>query len=112
MNTASTELIMAGNEQYRQRSFQAANAGMEVAVANLYKIPQTGAKVTAGPTDVTGLSPDQYTTTSQFMGEDLNVPGYSAGKYVGYHYEVTSTGTSARNAQQIDTIGSFVIQKK
>jgi hypothetical protein len=112
MNTASTELIMAGNEQYRQRAFQAANSGIEVAMADLFKVPQTGVPVVTDKTPVTDLAPDQMMTSSRYMGEDLNVPGYSAGKYAGFHYEVVSTGESARSAQSVDTVGAFVIQKK
>ena len=33
MTTASLELLMAGNEQYRERAFQAADAGVEQALA-------------------------------------------------------------------------------
>ncbi len=33
MNTSSTELIMAGNEQFRERALQVADAGIERACA-------------------------------------------------------------------------------
>ena len=32
MGTANTELVMAGNEQFRERAFQAAETGIEMAV--------------------------------------------------------------------------------
>ena len=35
MNTSSTELVMAGNEQFRERAFQMAEAGIEQAVRKL-----------------------------------------------------------------------------
>lgn len=109
MNTASSELIMAGNEQFRQNAFQAAETGIEEAITVLATVPQTGAPVTA-----TGAVPDsavdEYTTESQYMGDDLNLPGFSAGKFVGFHYQITSSGTSARNANARNRQGAFVIQ--
>jgi len=44
------------------------------------------------------------------MGDDLNLPGFSSGKFVGFHYQITSTGTSARNANSQQIQGAFVIQ--
>ena len=43
MNTASTELVMAGNEQYRQHAFQASATGIEQAITVLPSVPQTAA---------------------------------------------------------------------
>ena len=39
MNTASTELVMAGNEQFRENAFQAAETGIERTLVKLYTIP-------------------------------------------------------------------------
>jgi type IV pilus assembly protein PilX len=111
MNTASSELIMAGNEQYRQNAFHAAEAGIERAISVLPSIPQSGAAVLVPNVSVPGsTSGDTYTTASRYMGDDLNLPGFSAGKFVGFHYEVASTGTSARNANSRQVQGAFVIQ--
>ncbi len=110
MNTASVELVMAGNEQYRQKAFQASSTGIEEALTLLATVPQTST-----PTTVTADVPnadagDKYTTDSLYMGDDLNVPGFSAGKFVAFHYQITSTGTSARNASSRQQQGAFVIQ--
>jgi type IV pilus assembly protein PilX len=112
MNTASTELVMAGNEQYRQRATQASQTGIEQALTVLYTVPQTGTAVTVPATAIAGSSPDTYSTSSRYMGDDTNIPGFSAGKYVGFHYEIGSTGNSARNSQVVDTLGAFVVQHK
>ena len=40
MNTASTELIMAGNEQYQENAFQAAEIGIEQAMALIRVLAQ------------------------------------------------------------------------
>jgi type IV pilus assembly protein PilX len=109
MNTASMELVMAGNEQYRQRAFHASTAGIELALANLATVPQTGAIVPAAPA-LTGETADRVQTASQYMGDDLNVSGFSAGKFVGLNYQITSIGTSARNSRSEQSQGAYVIQ--
>lgn len=110
MNTATSELIMAGNEQFRQNAFQAAETGIEQAVTALATVPQSGTPVVVADQPVPGSAVDEYTTESQYMGDDLNLPGFSAGKFVGFHYQITSTGTSARNANARNRQGAFVIQ--
>ncbi len=111
MNTASSELIMAGNEQFRQNAFQAAEAGIEQAISTLPPVPQSGTPVVVADQPVPdSTSGDEFTTSSRYLGDDLNVPGFSAGKFVGFHYEITSTGTSARNANSQHAQGAFVIQ--
>ncbi len=110
MNTASSELLMAGNEQFRQNAFQASEAGIERALSALPTIPQSGTPVVLANQPVPGSTSDEFTTSSRYVGDDLNLPGFSAGKFVGFHYEITSTGTSARNANSRQAQGAFVIQ--
>lgn len=110
MNSASTELIMAGNEQYRHNAFHAAETGIEQALTDLATVPQSGTPIVVPATAVPGSATDEYTTSSRYLGDDLNVPGFSAGKFVGFHYEIASTGTSARNASTQHVQGAFVIQ--
>lgn len=112
MNTASTELVMAGNEQYRQNAFQAAETGIENALAVLRTVPQTGGPVTTAATRVTGSAnpDDQYSNTSTYEGEDKNVANFSAGKFTAFHYQIDSAGMSSRNANAQHTQGAYVIQ--
>lgn len=111
MNTATAELIMAGNEQFRQNAFQAAEAGIENAVSALPTVPQSGTPVVVANVPLPGATAgEEFTTSSRYVGDDLNLPGFSAGKFVGFHYEITSTGTSARNANARHLQGAFVIQ--
>ena len=113
MTTSNTELVMAGNEQVRQNASQAAGAGVEVAMTQLALVPQTLTPTVVGPTAMPGVNAatDQYTTSSQFLGQTNFVDGFSIGKYVGFHYEITSTGTSARNARSVTTQGAYVVQR-
>lgn len=111
MNTATSELIMAGNEQYRENAFRAAEAGIERAVSLLSTVPQSGTPVVESDIPVPGANAgEEFTTSSRYVGDDLNLPGFSAGKFVGFHYEITSTGVSARNANSRQVQGAFVIQ--
>ena len=112
MNTASTELVMAGNEQYRQNAFQSAETGVENALAVLRTVPQTGGAVTSADTPVEGSTnpQDQYRTTSTYEGEDTSVAGFSAGKFTAFHYQIDSQGMSSRNATANHSQGAYVIQ--
>jgi type IV pilus assembly protein PilX len=110
MNTATIELVMAGNEQYRQKAFQASGTGVEQALTKLATVPQSGAAVKDTGTILNGDAEEKYATESQYLGDDLNIPGYSTGKFVGFHYQITSTGTSLRNASSLQQQGAYVIQ--
>lgn len=108
MNTATLELQMAGNGQYGQNAFQAAETGIEVAM-------QTGVYTTGAET-LLDSTEDKFKTVMRH--NDLNgatdIPegGYSMGVGKGfkaYHFEVTSTGTSERGATSTH-IQSFYIK--
>jgi Tfp pilus assembly protein PilX len=107
MNTASTELVMAGNEQFREGAFQAAEAGVEEQLPKLDAIaPDTAAPVTT--TKDLGNNTG-YTTVSQYRGEG-SVPGSST-KFVGFYYDVQSTGTAKRNATALQTQGAYIVNQ-
>lgn len=109
MNTSTTELIMAGNEQYRQNAFQAAETGRENALRVLATVPTDGSVKTVAETPVVVGAKETFETTSQYIGEDQDIAGYRVGAFVGNHYTVRSTGRSARNALAEHEQGAFVI---
>jgi type IV pilus assembly protein PilX len=113
MNSASTELIMAGNEQYRQKAFNAASAGIEQALVVLDTVKQDlKTPTTTAKTKVTGAdADDSYVTSSQFMGVDENVPGFTAGRFAAFHYDITGTGTAVRQATSVQNQGAYLIQR-
>lgn len=95
MNTATTELAMARNDQNYENAFQAAETGIETALGQ-----------DDFPTDtVTILNPfisyhDEVSARTEYI-EDLPVidSAFSLGSgFVAYHYEVTSTAESKRVA--------------
>lgn len=106
MNTASLELIMAGNETYRQNAFQAAETGIEQAL-------QTG---TFDPNDSFEADDDlsdtdrySYEITAPINHALAGFQGSSSDKYSTFHFEVESVGTSARNAVSTHTQGVAII---
>ncbi|MGD9597608.1 MAG: PilX N-terminal domain-containing pilus assembly protein [Steroidobacteraceae bacterium] len=111
MNTATTELVMAGNEQYRRAAAMAATAGIEEAIADIGTVPAVPG---AAPTEVTGVpvgaaGTDHYSSATRYIGAETGLPQSSVDRFVGLHYEIDSTGTSARNARDRQVQGVFVI---
>jgi Tfp pilus assembly protein PilX len=111
MSTATTELVMAGNEQYHKSAVQAASAGVEQAVAKIGSVPTVpGAAPTMIPeTAVSGSTTDTYSTETRYIGEEVGLPQSSADKFVGLHYVIKSIGSSARNASDTQIQGVFVV---
>jgi type IV pilus assembly protein PilX len=119
MNTATTELVMAGNEQYRNNASHAASTGIEEAIPAIGTVPTTvgAAPVSVPSTPMPGSDPaavvahtaDTYSTSTQYAGEETGLPQSSANKFVGLHYVITSTGTSARGAKDVQSQGLMVV---
>jgi len=109
VGTASTEMIMAGNEQFRERAFQAAEIGVENGIRKLATMPQDHVVHTDPKVFVTSLPSDGYVLSTQYIGDDYDVPMFSTGKFVGLSYTMTSTGTSQRNSTSAHTQGAFVL---
>ena len=111
MSTATTELALAGNEQFRRNAAQAAAAGVEQAISRLIDVPTSaGAPPTLiAPTLLADSNTDRFGTATRFAGEESGLPQSSADKFVGLHFTIQSTGTSARNASDRQTQGVMVV---
>jgi type IV pilus assembly protein PilX len=112
MNTATVELQMAGNMQYSQNAFQAAETGIELTMAS--GSHNTSATPTMPRTVVYG--PDAYETVTRFQVPNGTTPvpsgGFSMGSGTGfsaYHFDISSTGTSARGARAVNTQSFYVV---
>ncbi len=108
MSTASLELQMAGNAQYGQNAFQAAETGIEQAMlSGSYDTENTTTK------DSTDLKFKSVTTYNKENGRtEIPEGGYSMGVGKGfkaYHFDITSTGESARGARATH-VQSFYIK--
>ncbi|MEZ5499269.1 MAG: PilX N-terminal domain-containing pilus assembly protein [Steroidobacteraceae bacterium] len=111
VNTSTTELIMAGNEQYHRAASEAAGAGIELAMGTLAAVPTSpgAAPTVAGPTAMPSSPGDSFTTSTRYMGDETNLPQSSVNKFIGLHFQIDSSGTSARNAQDQQRQGVFVV---
>lgn len=102
MNTATLDLVMAGNEQYRSRAFQAAEAAIEVALANDDAFDTSAAFSTSEPIP---FGDDSYTyeVVSETSGTGFTgtPDGHTAGKFVAIFFKITATGESLRGAQSV-----------
>jgi type IV pilus assembly protein PilX len=108
VNSASLEFFMAGNEQYRQNAFQAAETGIERAMVIGNYNPAAAAQTING----SNTASDAYAATINPQMGGLPQPalwGNSWNSFSTYHFEVASTGTSVRNAQALNNQGVAVI---
>jgi len=129
MNTATLELQMAGNAQYGQNAFQIAETGIErIMLSGSYNTngdfvlnsnppsapdPDGG---TGGEGDTVDTSIDSFEAVMSHNQDngttDIPDGGFSMGVGTGfkaYHFDVTSTGASARGARSTH-IQSFYIK--
>lgn len=98
MNTATTELAMARNDQNYEFAFQAAETGLETAMAQ--GTFNTVADTDLGQNFVTGSAHDEYSATIRFEDSTL-VPDRAFSLGVGsgiaaYHFLATSVAQSKR----------------
>ncbi|TDJ44752.1 MAG: hypothetical protein E2O51_06245 [Gammaproteobacteria bacterium] len=112
INTATLELTMAGNAQFHQEAFQAAETGIDISMARRDFNTLTPAVVDPMPLDV-GSS--YYTeATSTFM-ENTPVPGaafsmgVSTGSVQAFHYDIVARGTGPRNASSVHNQSFYIV---
>jgi type IV pilus assembly protein PilX len=116
MNSATLELQMAGNAQFSENAFQAAETGVEEALREARVNGVNTANVDAPKTEVVTGTSDHYEILTMHNPDNgvTKVPsgGFSMGVGKGfsaYHFDVTSTGTSARSATQTHVQGFYVV---
>jgi type IV pilus assembly protein PilX len=112
MTSSSMELVMAGNEQFRQKSVQAADAGLEKALTILPTVKQscTPIEIANEGTKDPDAPNDKYVVTAQYRGDGSPPSGFSLGEYTAIHYQVVSSGNSSRNTKAENTQGALIIQ--
>lgn len=114
MNTASTELRMAGNEQFRKRAFEVSEAGIERGLAQGPFNPSAPpAAVAQAPADPANPD-DQYSLLITPVGATAAPPGYSLKTFSAEHFTIQSQGVSLRtdgtqNAVSTHTQGMFLV---
>jgi hypothetical protein len=103
MNTATLDLIMAGNEQYRSRSFHAAEIGVERALWNNNAfVSSKNFPLTDVTTTGSGNDGYQYEVKRPDDGVLETPPDRtSVGTYKAIYFRINVTGTSERGARTV-----------
>ncbi|MFO1469004.1 MAG: pilus assembly PilX N-terminal domain-containing protein [Steroidobacteraceae bacterium] len=107
VNSASLEFFMAGNEQYRQNAFQAAETGIERAMVN-GQFVVAGAATAIETINGNNSPTDAYTAViSKPLGNQPQPAlwGNSWNSFSSYHFDVTSTGTAVRSSRAVNVQG-------
>ncbi|MGC3982268.1 MAG: pilus assembly PilX N-terminal domain-containing protein [Steroidobacteraceae bacterium] len=104
MNTASLDLIMAGNEQFRSRAFAASEAGIEQADQNRTNYDTSGAVYSGSGTTTTGETYNYSVTL--VPGGPYEVPAEnSVGTWKASYFTINSSnstrGTTATHVQEM-----------
>jgi hypothetical protein len=100
MHTATLEVTMAGNTQFHQEAFQAADTGIDISIAQ-----RNFTTVAPAILPVTPLDDGSYDTqaVSTFM-ENTPVPddafsmGVNAGSVQAFHFDISAVGRGPSNA--------------
>ena len=111
MNSASVELVMAGNSQFHQKAFQAAETGIETTLVTGGFLPGTDDPPN-NDVPVTGSDPDKYSVELRSDLKGLPQPaiwGNSASAFSTYHFQISSIGQSARSSKTTHLQGVAVL---
>lgn len=116
MNTSTLELVMAGNTQFYQNAFQASETGIERALVFGAFNPSGGAETvpTSGTPEAISGTSNRDTFLASITPQLGGAPqpalwGSSWDSFSTYHFEIQSTGTSARNAVATNFQGLAII---
>ena len=96
-SSAHVDRLLAQNEAFRENAAFAASAGIEMAISAILASPDPA---TVDPV-VSGRMPgsqDTFEARVRFAGYELMLPQAPGERVAGAHFEITSTGRSARHA--------------
>jgi len=104
MSRATLELTLAGNTQYSENAFQAAESAIEAELV-------AGAATPTAPRTSAFSFGDSTTAASTvtFDATRLAPPGYSLTEYQSDHYLINATGVGGKNASTTNEQGFFVV---
>jgi type IV pilus assembly protein PilX len=113
MNTATLELAMAGNAQFHQAAFQAAETGIDISIAqrNFNTLAPAILPVTplGGGTAYSTQAVATYMTDTPIPAGAAFSLGMNTGAVAAYHFDVTAIGQGPRNAASTHTQSFYVV---
>ena len=94
---ARIEMQLAQDQRFRENAASAASAGIEIAISHM-----TGTDSDSDFTLISSLpgreASARFEVRARFMGHEYGLPQAPGANLAGGHYEILSTGYSARNA--------------
>jgi hypothetical protein len=108
-HSARLEHALASNEQFRENAANAARAGIELATLELLSMPDPDRAVMLQRRMTLAGGVDTVDVDARFAGYEANLPQESAELLVGAHFEITSTGRSARGAVDTQREGLMIV---
>jgi Tfp pilus assembly protein PilX len=95
--SAHVEQVLSQNEQFRENASSAASAGLEVAISRIVNSPSPATVPDSFEEPMPG-STDRFEARIHFAGLETALPQAPGGALVGAHFDIESTGHSARRA--------------
>ena len=108
-NSARIEHALASNEQFRENATNAARAGIELATQELLTMPNPDLAPPLHRRLALAGGIDTLEVRARFAGYEAGLPQDSAALLAGAHFEITSTGRSARSAQETQRSGLMIV---
>jgi type IV pilus assembly protein PilX len=112
VNSASLELTLASNAQYRERAFQAAETGIEQTISTgKFVVPESHGEHHSN-VPISASAAEKYSTTLTADLEGTPQPatwGNSWNTFSTYHFAIQSTGQSSRNTVTVHTQGIAIL---
>ena len=98
LRSAALDLAMSGNEQYRARALQAAEAGLAAGIVALRTTPAGAAPPPLLAQPMPGMLGDTWDCALRFAGDDPATFAASGGTRTGQHYTLEAGDRSLRGA--------------
>lgn len=103
MNTATMEVTMAGNTQFQNDAFQAAEDGIDLALGQRNFTTAAASTIPwTGNADYDRQSVTTFVTTTPAPDAAFSM-GVTTGTVQAYHFDIVSVGKGARNASSTHT---------
>jgi hypothetical protein len=94
---AQVEQLLAQNESFRENAASAASAGIEMAIRAIVNSPAPEAVVPRINAGLPGPA-DSFEAIISFEGYEFTLPQTPGAQLAGAHFDIVSTGRSARGA--------------
>lgn len=111
MNSAVLELTMAGNRQFHQEAFQAAESGIDIVLAQRNYLTSNTTTLPETPLDDGSYS----TQAAAVFVENTPVPddafsmGVNAGAIQAFHFDISAVGRGPANASSTHNQSFYVV---